>query len=77
MGESQPLVSRLRRDQRAVLHQLQQVAGEGSVTDSRRHPPRYELQASGVSSSTSDLQVQEHKVTAEMAVGAETGCPGL
>ncbi|XP_060161909.1 intraflagellar transport protein 27 homolog isoform X3 [Globicephala melas] len=40
MGESQRLVSRLRRDQRAVLQQLQQVAGEGSVTDARRHPPR-------------------------------------
>ncbi|XP_043297047.1 intraflagellar transport protein 27 homolog isoform X3 [Cervus canadensis] len=40
VGESQCLVSCLRRDQRAVLHQLQQVAGEGSVTDSRNHPPR-------------------------------------
>ncbi|XP_067554042.1 intraflagellar transport protein 27 homolog isoform X5 [Pseudorca crassidens] len=39
MGEPQRLVSRLRRDRRAVLQQLQQVAGEGSVTDARRHPP--------------------------------------
>ncbi|KAM9684684.1 intraflagellar transport protein 27 homolog isoform 2-T2 [Dama dama] len=40
VGESQCLVSCLRCDQRAVLHQLQQVAGEGSVADSRNHPPR-------------------------------------
>ncbi|XP_067554041.1 intraflagellar transport protein 27 homolog isoform X4 [Pseudorca crassidens] len=40
VGEPQRLVSRLRRDRRAVLQQLQQVAGEGSVTDARRHPPR-------------------------------------
>ncbi|KAF6119079.1 intraflagellar transport 27 [Phyllostomus discolor] len=40
MGGPRRPVSRVRRDQRAVLRQLRQVAGEGAGAGSRRLPPR-------------------------------------